>query len=240
MDTDDRLRLAEGLRGALDLLDTGDGAGFDARLEALIHEREGTLYAHVARLSRGLHQQVVAMHQDENLARLAGDEMPDARHRLDYIMQVTEKAAHRTLDLVDQARGLTDGLGRAADHLTEAETVLAETHPDTANIGVLMHGVADSLRTDAQRLRATLSELAQAQEYQDIAGQLIKRVITLVRNVETALMELLRLSGAGLQSAPAAPIRPATGFLPGPAVAGIGPAAASQQDADALLADLGF
>ncbi|HEY0973736.1 MAG TPA: protein phosphatase CheZ [Solimonas sp.] len=237
---DERAQLANDLRAALAAWDAGDTAAFDSRVDGLLRAREGNLYAHVARLSRGLHQQVVAMHQDEHLARLAGDEMPDARHRLDYIMKVTEQAAHRTLDLVDQARGITDGLQRAAVHLAEAETVLAETHPDTANIGVLMHGVADGLRADAQRLRSTLSELAQAQEYQDIAGQLIKRVITLVRNVETALLELLRISGGALQAPAPAPITPTTVALAGPAVAGIGPAAASQQDADALLAELGF
>jgi len=240
VDFDGRRRLADALREALKLWDAGKAIEFDQRFEALMLQREKGLYAHVSRLTRGLHQQVVEMHYDKHLAQLAGDEMPDARHRLDYIMQMTEKAAHRTLDLVDQARSVTENLTVAAEHLQDAENVLAETHPDTANVGVLIHGVSASLQADAQRLRATLTDLAQAQEYQDISGQVIKRVITLVRNVETALLELLRLSGAPLQSAPSVPIQPAAGVLAGPAIAGLGKPATSQQDADALLADLGF
>lgn len=240
MDFDGRRRLADALREAVRLWDAGKTIEFDRAFEALLLQREKGLYAHVSRLTRGLHQQVVEMHYDKHLAQLAGDEMPDARHRLDYIMQMTEKAAHRTLDLVDQARAVTESLTVAAAHLKDAESVLAETHPDTANVGVLIHDVRTGLEADAARLRSTLTDLAQAQEYQDISGQVIKRVITLVRNVETALLELLRLSGAPLQSAPSVPLKPASAVLAGPAVEGLGPRAASQQDADALLADLGF
>jgi chemotaxis protein CheZ len=217
---DTRERMAARLRLLLLALESGDDAGFDNGLDALAREREQGLFAHVARLTRSLHEQVSDMRFDEHLARLAGDEMPDARHRLDYIMQMTEKAAHHTLDLVDQARAIGVRYQRIAETV-EAPAARAE------------------LAEATQDLRTTLSELSQAQEYQDIAGQLIKRVITLVRNVETALLELLQAAG-GLQSAPRAPITPSVSVLPGPAVAGRGPAAASQQDADALLANLGF
>ncbi len=234
-----RERNAQRLRALLAVLEAGDDSSFDAGIDALAREREDALFAHVARLTRQLHQEVVEMRLDERLAHLAGDEIPDARHRLDYVMQVTERAAHHTLDLVDQARGVTAGIERAAQHLAEAQTVLSVAHPEAANVAGLMHCVRDDLAEQTQLLRRTLSELAQAQEYQDISGQIIKRVITLVRNVETALLELLRAAGGGLQTVPPRPIQPLSGALSGPAVPGSTPGA-SQQDADELLASLGF
>ena len=236
---DQRERMAARLRLLLIALDHQDIAGFENGLDALVREREHGLFAHVARLTRSLHQEVSDMRFDEHLARLAGDEMPDARHRLDYIMQVTEKAAHRTLDLVDQARDITQQFKNTAELLGQAGTALAQTHPDAVSVGVAVFGAREDIDDATQRLRATLSELSQAQEYQDIAGQLIKRVITLVRNVENALLELLKVAG-GLQPAATTPVIAPAGTLLGPTVAGRGPAAASQQDADALLANLGF
>jgi chemotaxis protein CheZ len=230
---------AQRLRQLLDALESGDDAAFEAGIDALAREREDALFARVARLTRELHDAVVALRVDERLAQIAGDEFPDARHRLDYVMQVTEKAAHRTLDLVEQARGVTVGIDTAAAHVAEAEAVIADNHPDIGNVAVLLHDVGDALRTNSQFLRTTLSELAQAQEYQDISGQIIKRVITLVCSVESALLELLRSAGGQtLQAAPAQPIQAKAGELAGPAVPGA--AAASQQDADELLASLGF
>jgi chemotaxis protein CheZ len=236
---DRRRQTAQRLRQLLDALESGDDAAFECGIDALAREREDALFTRVARLTRELHNAVVELRVDERLARIAGDEIPDARHRLDYVMQVTEKAAHRTLDLVEQARGVAQGIDSAAVHIADAEGVIADNHPDIANVAVLLHGIGDGLRGHSRFLRSTLSELAQAQEYQDISGQIIKRVITLVCNVENALLELLRSAGGhALQTAPARPIQAKTGELAGPAVPGA--AAASQQDADELLASLGF
>ncbi|MDD3764647.1 MAG: protein phosphatase CheZ [Nevskiales bacterium] len=233
-----RKEVAETLRGLIAALEAGDDGRFEAGLDALLRAREEGLFANVARLTRELHKAVLELRLDERLAQVAGDEIPDARHRLDYVMQVTEKAAHRTLDLVDQARTVTVGMQAAVERLDEAGALLREA--DHASVAVMLGEVRETLSDQSGHLRSTLSELAQAQEYQDIAGQIIKRVITLVRNVETALLELLRASGAGLQQRSERPIQALNGELPGPAVPGNGPAAASQEDADDLLASLGF
>ncbi len=230
---DRRALAAEQLRELLQAFESGDHARFDSGIETLTRERQETLFSQVARLTRELHDAVSQMRLDERLARIAGDDIPDARHRLDYVMQVTEKAAHRTLDLVEQARGVTAGILHAADRLDVAAEAVVGTGAELP-----VCAVRRDLRRHAGFLRDTLSELAQAQEYQDISGQIIKKVITLVRNVETALLELLRSAGGGLQPAAARPIQPLSGELAGPAVPGT--AAASQQDADELLANLGF
>ncbi|WP_234981533.1 protein phosphatase CheZ [Fontimonas thermophila] len=239
-------RMAHRLRELLAALESGDDSAFEAGIDALMRERQDGLFAQVARLTRDLHQAVVEMRMDERLARIAGHEIPDARHRLDYVVQMTERAAHRTLDLVDCARAVVRGIEEIAAHLAAAAALLERAQPDLAEVGRRMHDAHTQAVQHAAHLRTTLSELAEAQAYQDLSGQIIRRVIALVGKVETALLELLHRSSGGpgqpvdrLQSAANRPIQAQSGELAGPAVPGKDDAA-SQQDADELLARLGF
>ncbi|QHS08713.1 protein phosphatase CheZ [Sinimarinibacterium sp. NLF-5-8] len=233
LDAEQRAQIAGQLHRLLAAFESGEEACFDRDFERLIQLQQQALFTRVALLTRELHNAVSQMRLDERLARIAGDDIPDARHRLDYVMQVTEKAAHRTLDLVEQARGVTAGIRHAVEQLDDAAQL---TGVDAVRTTIL--GARDALNGHADFLRTTLSDLAQAQEYQDISGQIIKKVITLVRNMENALLELLRGVGGSVSAPPSGASAASPGALPGPAVPGV--AAASQQDADALLAELGF
>jgi chemotaxis protein CheZ len=215
----ERQALAQRLRGMLGALEKGDEQDFEQQLGALLRAREEGLFVHLARLTRSLHQALSELQMDSRLADLAGSDIPDACGRLDYVVQVTERAAHRTLDLVEDSQ-------RCALSILQHAQALAGPP-----------GMPESLAGDAEQLRANLRELAQAQEYQDIAGQTIRRVITLVRNVESALLDLLRAAGSRPQAG-SARSAPAPLNLRGPAMPG--EIAASQQDADELLASLGF
>ncbi|MDM4770778.1 protein phosphatase CheZ [Solimonas sp. SE-A11] len=214
--SDERLRLASGLRKLLAAVESGDDAAVETGLAELLRAREEGLFVHLARLTRELHRALGELGLDSRLSDLAGSGIPDACGRLDYVVQVTEQAAHRTLDLVDSSRVL------AADILTHA-TALPKSP------------ARQTILDDTEKLRHQLTELAQAQEYQDIAGQTIKRVIGLVRSVEQALLDLLRAAGTRPSTAAMKPVAPRG--LEGPAMPGTGH---SQQDADDLLASLGF
>lgn len=186
-------------------------------------------YAGVARLTRNLHEGLRELGLDSRLSRFAGSEIPDACNRLDYVVQLTEDAAHRTLDLVDEARAV-------ADELVDVRLHMAQLQQEPGVAGVQLQGPELAVEDAERRLRQVLTALAQAQEYQDLSGQMIRRVIGLVRKVETALLELL--GAGGIQLGGDLPITPAANGLPGPALPGA--AAADQDDADKLLASLGF
>ena len=134
----------------------------------------------------------------------AGAELDDACARLDHVISVTEQATHRTLDLADECRALVEGL-RAEGVSVGQDQVL-------------------------DRIRANLTEIALTQSYQDITGQIIKRVAGIVRRMHEGFGEL----GLAQEGRPAEPA------LAGPAVAGLDRHAVSQDDADALLAGLGL
>lgn len=235
----DRAEYLARFRDIVAALEQGDDSLFEQRFSRLIRDREEGLFVNLARITRELHRAVLEMSFDTQLAQYANAEIPDACLRLDYVVQVSEDAAHRTLDLVEKSRSLAlqisdaaEDLGRAREHAGRyAKSPLAVT----TLVEDLGH-VQDRIGAATASLRENLSALAQTQEYQDLTGQVIKRVIKLVRDVESALIALLRATGAGPSSPQGTP---AGGGLQGPAVPGVN-SATSQQDADALLASLGF
>ena len=228
------------LRELADLLEAGDDAAFEARFAGFLQAREQGLFVSVAKLTRNLHEAVRELRFDDRLSSLAGREIPDACSRLDYVAKVTEEAAHKTLDLVEDCQRLTQDIALAAHDLSGACQRAHRYSGSPYSLAGLVVSVDETrshiAETTAQ-LRERLSRLAQAQEYQDLAGQVIRKVTQLVKSVETALIELLRASG-GLGVA--RPAESNESVLHGPAVEGVTPPAVTQDDADSLLAELGF
>ncbi|MBL6749025.1 MAG: protein phosphatase CheZ [Nevskia sp.] len=188
------------------------------------------LYVGVARLTRSLHNALRELGLDSRLVRLAGTDIPDACERLDHVVRLGEDAAHRTLDMVEDGRRIADQLRAASEHLRGM--------PAEGGAALLTNlaAAAESVAAGEARLRATLTVLAQAQEYQDLSGQVIGRVIRLVRDVEAGLIELL--VAGGLQSAAHLPISGDGAVGSAEPARSIQPA--DQADADRLLAGLGF
>ncbi len=127
--------------------------------------------------------------------------LPEACLRLEHVVKISEESSHHTLDLIQDC-GLL--LGTLPDASTEeqAATVAA--------------------------IRSRLSEMTAAQGVQDLTGQIIRRVVDLVRAVHTGL--------GAVDAAPPLQLHHGSG----PAVAGLDPKPASQEDANALLSALGL
>lgn len=238
----DRAEYIGRLRELLSALEADDQALFEARLNQLMRLREEGLFVNLAKLTRELHQAVKDLNFDDRLQQLAGSELPDACLRLDYVVKLGEDAAHRTLDVCDDSRVLLDRLNvcvASLDDIRERLPMVTQ-HPFRGlTVANDIDQVEQTMRGIGAALRGHFSTIAQAQEYQDLSGQVIRRVITLVHNIEGALITLLRATNEG-QRTPASPNANANGELAGPSVPGLSSGGQSQQDADALLAELGF
>lgn len=235
----DRADYLARLRGMVTALENGDDALFEQGITQMMRLREEGLLVNVARITHNLHKTVNEMSTDSRLAQYVTAEMPDACKRLDYVVKLTEEAAHRTLDLVDRSRVLAGNVRDAGNQLLQIQDQVMAVVPETPtalSLSAQLLLLHKTVMDNAEHLGSNLSALSQAQEYQDLTGQVIKRVIKLVSEVETALLELLRASGLGNLATPRANN---TSLLAGPAVPGVNEAA-NQTDADALLADLGF
>lgn len=197
-------------------LESADDALFTERLHALLRRRDAVFYQRIARITEELQSAFESLESDQRWNSIVS-ELPDAGARLDHVSQLTEKAAHHTLDLVEAGQ-------RELKHMAASLAQLAAGDVAAA---------LPKLQAHHQFLRGTLSELAQSQEYQDLSGQILRRVTGVVREVEAALLKLLdgRYTGQAGQSAASKP-------LAGPTVPGVGhsASAAAQDDADALLA----
>ncbi|MDX1496678.1 MAG: protein phosphatase CheZ [Salinisphaeraceae bacterium] len=171
--------------------------------------REAAILEGITRIHDRLQHSLRSLQLDERLARTTGTDLPDVSERLDAVVKLTEDAAHKTLDLSDEARELVAQLLRA---------------PQTTK-----------QRERTQRVNQLLSEISLAQSYQDLTGQIIRRVVAIVGDTEDALRTLLE--AAGLE--PRAENRDWDGEACGPAVTSED-AGVSQDDADDLLSGLGL
>jgi chemotaxis protein CheZ len=195
----------------------GDGPEFERVLDDLVHARRKDLFAELRQLTARVRQALEAFQVDARFAHMTKKDIPDARQRLTHVLKLTDDAAHQTMDLIERANPLVDSL------------VATAADPE-----------APAVTEAAMRLRSNLSEIYIAQGYQDLSGQIVRGVITLVDEVEATLSGLMRIIGEGtgthLYKAPVA----ANGF--GPVVPGVahGATVSSQHDVDSLLSELGL
>jgi len=171
---------------------------------------------------------------DQAFHQLA-DQLPDARERLDYVGQMTEAAATKVLNMVDAAQPLCQSA--AADALQVADRLVAvgaqaELSADQARAALA--DAADTLRHLAGMAKSqcsVLSDIMMAQDFQDLSGQVIKKVVLIISHTEQQLVQLLAQSegtGGGTIE---------FNKLEGPQVPD---KAVGQSDVDDLLASMGF
>jgi chemotaxis protein CheZ len=224
-------------------LAAGDELRFFEELDALVQRRELALFGELRKLTSDLQSALDRFRLDPRLLTLAEKEVPDARHRLDHVLKLTDEAAHRTMDLVEKAAPLAERTAREA-----AEIVGLWKRFRSRSIAVdefqqmieRMDVFLDAARGDMDAVRGNLSEVLLAQGFQDLSGQIIRGVMKLVSELELALVDLIRLSRAGPRTSKPLSDETRRGF--GPAIPGInnGPAVGDQEDVDALLSGLGM
>lgn len=222
----------ETLETLLDAARGEDEARFSAMLNDLMSQQEQTLFQDVGRLTRQLHEALSSFQLDSRVADFASEEFPDARYRLDQVINITEQSAHKTMDLVE------DMLPRAGVLISGAEALDAELEkaasnapqePDPATVNFVRE-----VGEQAASIRAGLSEVIISQNYQDLAGQEIRKVIRLVTEVEETLINMMRVAGqSGMLTERKQAVQSAV--LPEGEQR-----ITSQDEADELLSSLGF
>src|SRR5262245_60683879 len=98
-------------------LDQGDELMFIEQLDELVHIRERSLFTELRKLTRDLHNALERFRLDSRLVDLAEKEVPDARQRLDHVLKLTDEAAHKTMDLVEQSGPLAERTAKEAASL---------------------------------------------------------------------------------------------------------------------------
>ena len=173
-----------------------------------MQRRERALFGELRKLTGDLQSALDRFSVDSRLVDLAEKEVPDARHRLDHVLKLTDEAAHRTMDLVEQSGPLAERTAREAADLVELWRRFRARKIDIAEFRSMVERLDTFLEAacaDMDKVRGNLSEVLLAQGYQDLSGQIIRGVMKLVSELELALVDLVRLSKGGevkLQPAP--------------------------------------
>ena len=193
----------------------------------------------LGQLTRRLHDTLRELGYDRELKEASGT-FPDARERLQYIATMTEQAAVRVLNATETARPLQEDLATGAGNLSQRWRTLLGGAPSLELYGDLARATCDYLDDVPGKARATnaqLMEIMMAQDFQDLTGQVIKKLGDFAYNLEQELLKLL------VDNVPADARVEDTGLLNGPVInngAGHDNVVTSQAQADELLESLGF
>ncbi|MEW5833579.1 MAG: chemotaxis protein CheZ [Lysobacterales bacterium 13-68-4] len=167
------------------LLTSPDGPAFEHALDSLVRQREQKLFRALGVLARDLHDAV---------SRLGGDlvqegypdNVTDARKHLQDVLEMSSQAAHRTIDFAERMRP------QAAALASDAQAMLASADGSAEPVVAL----ATQANAFAEHCTAGLNDMVMAQSWQDLSGQRIKKVVSFIGSVESAMIELVRLTGA--------------------------------------------
>lgn len=201
----------------------------------------------VGHVTRTLHDSLSGLGLDKILEQVAQD-IPDARDRLAYVARMTEQAAERVLNATDIAIPLQEELASGATQMQKRwqdvmrEPSLKSEYNLAADETLAYLAMAGK---NTAETKALLMDIMMAQDFQDLTGQVIKKITGLAQDLEKQLVQLL------IDFSPSIPKKETDGhkadvsdgasLLNGPQ---INPDAvdvvASQEQVDDLLDSLGF
>lgn len=215
-------------------------AAITADLSQDVHQRLGTL-------TRQLHDSLQGLGLTDKVKTWAG-EIPDAKSRLTYIARLTGEAAEKVLNNVDQAKAHHDHI---AAETRRIGTLIVEDPVGAVAKGHVMNFIHD-VEESTQQIDTNLTNIMMAQDFHDLTGQVISKVVTLAANIEAQLLQLLVITapaepGGKPVEAPGNTPSAATYVKEHPVLQGpvVNPEAnpdvvKGQSEVDDLLASLGF
>lgn len=161
-------------------------------------EESAELFSEVGKLTRQLHDSLSTFQLDDRINGLMNHEIPDAQSRLEYVIEETEKAANSTMDAVERSMPIAEQLNERLDSIMPEWKKLMTRQIELGEFKTLCLEL-DRLLTDAtndsKTLNSMLTEVLMAQGYQDLTGQVIRKVIELVKEVEDHLVDMLATFG---------------------------------------------
>jgi chemotaxis protein CheZ len=192
----------------------------------------------IGHLTRLLRESMRELGLDQEIAK-AAQAIPDARDRLNYVAAMTERAAERALNAIDVAQPIQEKLSKQAKTLNQRwdEWFVSPVELDDARVLVLdTRNYLKDVPKQASAINEQLIEIMMAQDFQDLTGQVIKKMMEVVQEMEKQLLQVL------IDNTPLEKRSDSNGLLNGPQMkADENPDAVSDQEqVDDLLSSLGF
>lgn len=208
-------------------------------IDELTSIRETELYQDMGKLTRELHDAISNFGMDDSVSIMAEKSIPDARERLNYVISKTDEAANQTLEAVEESIPICNNLNNKALELHDKWNKFTHRELSADEFRALSKDIGGFFENTSQlvKVKNHLTSVLLAQEYQDLTGQIIKKVINLVSEVEDKLVGLIQVTGA-----PQLATDSDASSLDGPPVPGLAhkDTVSGQDEVDDLLSSLGF
>jgi len=243
-----RDHLLEKAQSLIDCLQSPETS--DEQLESAIDEinnlRDNSLFNELGKMTREIHDSIMNFRMDTRVSDLAEVDIPDAKDRLEYVITMTEKAANTAMGVIEEGSPVAEKLGGEASELKAQWQKFRRREMSPEELRAMGHDLENFFDESEQMMSKLLSgftEILMAQDFQDLTGQIIRQVINLVNEIETNLVELIKIQGETLVREEPEKKKNEETRLEGPQVPGketSDDVMKGQDDVDDLLASLGF
>lgn len=189
----------EQARQLVEYLENGEQEKADKLILDAASKEQSELFAEVGKLTRQLHEALKNFDLDTRLTDLTTEAIPDAKQRLNYVMEMTESAANKTMDAVEASLPIAQQLADEIATIKPTWDRLMNREIELGEFKTLCHSLdkfMNNSHTKTDELQGLMTNVLMAQDYQDLTGQVIRRVIELVREVEDSLINLLTVFGS--------------------------------------------
>jgi len=236
----------EQARSLVEFLETDQQDKADALIAEIQNPINSELFAEIGKLTRQLHDSLTNFQLDSRLSDLATADIPDAKERLNYVITRTEEAANKTMDAVESIFPVLDNIASQVRAVNPAWTKLMDNEIDLKgfkDLCVDIDGLLVTTGKETSNIHSLMTDVLMAQDFQDLTGQVIRKVIDLVREVEDSLINMLTAFGISADNIQGN-ARPTVGenLVEGPIVnkEERDDVVEDQDDVDDLLSSLGF
>ncbi len=194
---------SEALSLAKDLvreIEQGDGEKAQEIIGRLAQKNDSLLLQEIGRLTRELHTALNGFNLDSQLSGIGEEDFSDARERLHYVISLTDQAANSTLNAIEEAVPLCDQLHGSVQEIRESWERFLGREMNAEEFRVFsrqLKGYLGEWDEQIAAIKQHLNDILMAQDFQDLTGQVLHRVIELVENLESNLVGLIRVAGGG-------------------------------------------
>ncbi|MCI2284598.1 protein phosphatase CheZ [Colwellia sp. MSW7] len=188
----------EQARSLVEFLETDQQEKADEVIAKIQNPINSELFAEIGKLTRQLHDSLTNFNIDSRLSDLATADIPDAKERLNYVITRTEEAANKTMDAVESIFPVLEDIAGQVRAVNPAWAKLMNNEIDLKEFKALCVDIDSLLTTtgkETTHIHSLMTDVLMAQDFQDLTGQVIRKVIDLVREVEESLINMLTAFG---------------------------------------------
>lgn len=198
IDNDKSYISLEQARELVSALEQGNIVDANMLFETAAQSLQTELFEGVGALTRQFHDSFTEMKMDESFSSIVNVSLPDAKERLQYVMEMTADAANKTMDAVDDCIPLAQKHHETVQNILPSWKRLKDCKIKVDEFKLLrekLDNYFDESIQDAEALNVKLNDIVLTQGYQDLTGQVLQKISEMMKNVEENLIGLLKLFG---------------------------------------------